>query len=369
MLKRLDPSELDGQTQRSLERALSASLSYVNDAEPGLRRRKAGKSFAYIDIKGRRIVDAATIDRLNALAIPPAWSDVWISPDPLGHIQATGRDLRGRKQYRYHSGWAVCRDDAKFSSLLDFADALPDLRERIDADLRRRGLPFEKVVASIIWLMDNTLIRVGNPAYARDNKSFGLTTLRRRHVTVEGATLRFSFIGKSGKEWRVRLVDRRMARIVRSIQELRGQDLFVYVDEDGTKRPVRSHDVNAYIRDACGPGFTSKHFRTWAATVRAAVLFGQTAVPDSKTATKRELNAMIDKVANRLGNTRAVCRACYIHPLVIETWLDGRLNRELARTAKSLRQLPRGLDEEEALVGVWLKSATRRKARAVAAKP
>ncbi|KRB19260.1 MULTISPECIES: DNA topoisomerase IB [Mesorhizobium] len=333
--------------------ARDAALTYVSDAEPGIRRLKAGKRFSYKGPDGKAVSDA-TRTRIEAIVIPPAWTDVWISPDAHGHIQATGRDQRGRKQYRYHPQWAEERDGAKYSSLVAFAESLPDLRRTIDRDFRRRGLPFERVVAAVVWLLDNTMIRVGNAAYARDNKSFGLTTLRDRHVDIKGSSLRFAFKGKSGKEWRLKLVDRRIARIVRGAQDLPGQKLFQYLDEDGNRRPVRSDDVNRYIRQAVGDAFSSKHFRTWGGTIHAASLFAQTELPESQAQKKRAMNSVIDKVAERLGNTRAVCRKCYIHPLVFEAWLEGRLLAEMADANKRKRSIE-GLDEEEALVLRWLK--------------
>jgi DNA topoisomerase-1 len=337
------------------EAARQASLAYVNDAEPGIRRRRSGTGFFYIEPGGKKLADHETITRIKALGIPPAWTDVWISPDPDGHIQATGRDLRGRKQYRYHARWSECRDEVKYSSLAEFARALPKLREKIDADLRLRGLPRERVVASIVWLLDNTMIRVGNAVYARDNKSFGLTTLRSRHVEVEGAKLRFAFKGKSGKEWKLKLVDRRMARIIRTVQELPGQHLFQYLDETGERRVVKSHDVNNYIREAIGSDFSSKHFRTWGGTVRALSLFAQIPLPDTKAAASRAMNIIVDEVARHLGNTRAVCRKCYVHPLVMESWVQGRLAEELVE-ARRLRRKRRGLDDEEAEVLRWLEA-------------
>lgn len=339
------------------ERAQTADLVYVSDAEPGIRR-TGTKRFAYYAPGGAQIRDEATLARIRALAIPPAWTDVWISPDADGHIQATGRDLRGRKQYRYHERWGAIRDEAKYGSLAEFAEALPALRQRVDGDLRRRSLSRERVVAAIVWLLDNTLIRVGNPAYARDNKSFGLTTLRTRHVAVEGAKLRFSFKGKSGKEWRLQLVDRRMAKIIRTIQELPGQSLFQYFDDDGARRQVRSNDVNDYLREATGAGISSKHFRTWGGTVHAANLLASTELPQTKAAKQRVLNAAIDRVAERLGNTRSVCRNCYIHPDVIVSWLEGTLADEMRAARKSFRKLPDGLDEEEMIVLRWLSSRT-----------
>jgi DNA topoisomerase-1 len=243
----------------------------------------------------------------------------------------------------------------KYSTLADFARALPKLREQVDQDLRRRELPKERVVASVVWLLDNTMIRVGNASYARDNKSFGLTTLRNRHVEVEGAKLRFSFKGKSGKEWKLKLVDRRMAKIIRSIQELPGQDLFQYIDEGGERRAVRSQDVNDYIREIAGDDFSSKHFRTWGGTVRALSLFAELQAPDAQTAVKRAMNIVIDEVARHLGNTRAVCRRCYVHPLVMQSWGKGRLADELVQ-ARRLRRKRQGLDDEEALVLRWLEA-------------
>ncbi|AEH86523.1 DNA topoisomerase IB [Mesorhizobium opportunistum] len=331
-----------------------AALTYVSDAEPGIRRLKAGKGFSYERPDGRPVSDA-TRARIEAIVIPPAWTDVWISPDANGHIQATGRDQRGRKQYRYHPQWAEERDSAKYSSLVAFAESLPELRRRIDSDLRRHGLPLERVVAAVVWLLDNTMIRVGNAAYARDNKSFGLTTLRDRHVDIKGSSLRFAFKGKSGKEWKLKLVDRRIAGIVRGAQDLPGQKLFQYLDEDDNRRPVRSEDINLYIRQAAGDAFTSKHFRTWGGTIRAASLFAQTELPESQAQQKRVMNSVIDKVAERLGNTRAVCRKCYIHPRVLEAWSQGRLLAEIAEANRRKRSID-GLDEEEALVLRWLRA-------------
>ncbi|RAZ91863.1 DNA topoisomerase IB [Mesorhizobium hawassense] len=337
--------------QSSAERA---SLSYVSDADPGIRRLRKGVGFSYSGPSGKAL-GKTTLARIEAIVIPPAWTDVWISPDPDGHIQATGRDQRGRKQYRYHPQWVEERDGVKYSSLVAFAESLPALRRQIDADLRRHGLPLERVVASVVWLLDNTMIRIGNAAYARDNRSFGLTTLRDRHVEITGASLRFAFKGKSGKEWKLKLADRRIAKIVRGAQDLPGQKLFQYLDEDGNRRPVRSEDVNRYIRAGSGAEFSSKHFRTWGGTIHAASLFEQTELPESETARKRVMNSVVDKVAERLGNTRAVCRKCYIHPLVFEAWTEGRLLDEMAEANKRKRLIS-GLDEEETLVLRWLQA-------------
>lgn len=336
------------------ESALQAELTYVNDTGPGILRRRAGKGFSYRAPDGSRVTDPDTLARIAKLAIPPAWTNVWIAEDEHCHIQATGRDLRGRKQYRYHARWSMCRDEVKFSSLVAFAGVLPRLRATVDLDLARRGLPFEKVVATAVWLLDHTMIRVGNAAYARDNQSFGLTTLRDRHVKIEGGTMRFTFKGKSGKEWRLSLSDRRVARVVRGVQDLPGQHLFQYVDENGGRRALTSQDVNRYIRDVCGPAFSSKHFRTWGGTIRAASLFADEPVPETKTARARTMNAIVDQVAARLGNTRTVCRNCYIHPLVIERWESGLLGPEMKQARRALRKPVQGLDEEEALVWRWL---------------
>lgn len=343
------------ETSPAQQRAEEASLAYVSDTEPGIRR-KGAKRFSYHRPNGAMIRDEKTLARIRALVIPPAWTDVWISPDANGHIQATGRDDRGRKQYRYHERWSAFRDEVKYDSLAQFARRLPKLRERVDADLRKRNLSRDRVVAAIVWLLDNTLIRVGNPAYARDNKSFGLTTLRTRHVEIDGAKLRFSFKGKSGKEWRLQLVDRRMSKIVRSIQELPGQSLFQYFNEDGARRAVRSDDVNGYMRETMEGDFSSKHFRTWGGTVHAAELLSGIELPETKSAASRVLNKAIDAVAARLGNTRTVCRKGYIHPAVIESWNAGTLEEEMKTARKSFRKIPEGLDEEEMAVLRWLEA-------------
>ena len=334
-----------------------ADLVYVSDEEPGITRRRSGKGFSYRSPDGERLSDPETLDRIKSLAIPPAWTDVWISPAEDGHIQATGRDQRGRKQYRYHPRWSTCRDEVKYSSLVEFAQALPRLRARVDEDLGKSGLPPERVIASVVWLLDNTMIRVGNSAYARDNNSFGLTTLRDRHVKINGSEIRFAFKGKSGKEWNLRLIDRRIAKIVRGAQDLPGQQLFQYKTADGGRSVVRSQDVNDYIRKASGSDFSSKHFRTWGGTICAASMFADVPVPDTKAATARVANQIIDRVAERLGNTRTVCRNCYIHPLVMDRWAQGRLPEEMAAARRSFRKPVEGLDEEETLVLKWLTNA------------
>lgn len=333
--------------------AEDAGLAYVSDDMPGITRRRSGTGFRYIDEDGRAVKDPETLSRIRELVIPPAWTDVWICAVPQGHIQVTGRDQRGRKQYRYHDGWSAVRDTAKYSSLAVFGSTLPRIRSQIDRDLRKRGVPRERVLASIVWLLDHTMIRIGNAAYAQANGSFGLTTLRNRHVEINGAKMQFSFKGKSGQQWRLQLADRRIARILRSIQELPGQHLFQYFDEDGERHSVSSTDVNAYIQGITGAPFTSKHFRTWGGTVRALSILAATERPDSQRARNVTLNTAIDRVANRLGNTRAVCRKCYIHPSVVEVWLEGKLSDDLSKLSRRKRK---GLDGPESLTLRWLES-------------
>ncbi len=336
---------------------IPADLVYSSDAEPGIRRRRAGRGFWYTDTDGRKIVGSSVLQRIRSLAIPPAWTDVWIAPRKNGHIQAIGRDARGRKQYRYHPHWTLCRDEVKYASLVDFARALAKLRHRVQLDLAKRGLVRDRVLAAVVWLLDNAMIRIGNSAYAHDNKSFGLTTLRDRHVKIDGATLRFSFRGKSGKDWRLKITDRRIARIVKGVQDLPGQHLFQYMDDEGVRRSVTSRDVNDYIRDRSDCAFTSKHFRTWGGTVRAGLLLAATDRPDSKGKLARVLNGVIDQVASRLGNTRTVCRNCYVHPLVVSAWTHGRLGDEMLKIGRRYRRPPNGLDREEAVMLRWLEQA------------
>lgn len=334
--------------------AAQASLSYVSDEMPGIRRHKSGKGFSYVEPNGTRIVDPRKLERIRALAIPPAYTDVWISPKANGHIQATGRDARGRKQYRYHPRWTAIRDEAKFERLAQFGRALPAIRARVDSDLRKRGLPKDRVLASLIWLLENTMIRVGNHTYAKENRSFGLTTLRSRHLSVSGSRIRFKFTGKSGKEWNVQLVDRRIVRTIRSMQELPGQHLFQYEDDEGTRHQIHSEDVNEYLRETSGTDFTSKTFRTWNGTIAALAVLSGTERPDSQAGARRVLNTAIDDVARLLGNTRAVCRKNYIHPRVIASWEAGTLADEIARARRSRRKSPPDLDEAEIVALNWL---------------
>lgn len=351
--------EADAAVSEAAAAAERADLVYVSDSEPGIRRRGSGPRFHYVDAKGAAVRDDATLDRIRWLAIPPAWTDVWICASPSGHIQATGRDAKGRKQYRYHADWTACRDDAKFSSLADFAAVLPKLRARVDEDLRKRNLTRDHVVASIVWLLDNAMLRIGNDIYARDNKSFGLTTLRSRHVAIEGSRIRFAFVGKSGREWKLKLADRRIARIIRSVQELPGQRLFQYLDDEGERREIHSQDVNDYIRGIAGNGFSSRHFRTWGATDAATFLFAQTPLPDTRRQAAHALNRIIDRVAAQLNNTRAVCRRSYVHPAVVAAWLEGRLNDELAAIGRRNPRPLKGLSAEESSLLRWLRAQSR----------
>ena len=310
--------------------AEAAGLAYVNDHDPGITRRRSGKGFTYRGRNGAPVKDRATLQRIRGLAIPPAWNDVWICPDPNGHIQAVGRDQKGRKQYLYHPEWRAHRDESKYGRMAAFGRALPGLRLRVEHDLHRQGLPREKVLAAVVRLLEVTLIRVGNDEYAQQNKSFGLTTLRKRHVDVSGAGAVFEFRGKSGKTHRTAFKDRRLAAIVRRCEELPGQRLFQYIDEDGHRHAVGSHEVNGYIREALGDGFSAKDFRTWAGTLTCAVALLDAEPPSSQTVAKRAINQCVRQTAARLGNTPAVCRSSYIHPAVFETYAEGELARRLA---------------------------------------
>jgi DNA topoisomerase-1 len=312
-----------------------AGMSYVNDDDPGLTRVATKTGFAYRDAQGRAVRDPRILARIKTLVIPPAWTDVWICPSSRGHIQATGRDQKGRKQYRYHPDYRQGRDGSKYGRMIAFGRALPRLRARIEADLAKRGLPREKVLAAVARLMELTLIRIGNEEYARANKSFGLTTLRDRHAAVTSSGARFEFRGKSGKVHATGFRDRRLARIVKACQDLPGQRLFQYMDEDGHRRAVESADVNAYIREALGEDFSAKDFRTWAGTLAAAR--GLAAHPKASDAAeaKRNVTTCVKAVARLLGNTAAVCRGSYIHPLVLEAYERGTLPLKAARSERA----------------------------------
>jgi DNA topoisomerase-1 len=336
----------------------SSRLVYTTDIESGITRKLGKNGFLYYAPDGRKITDSAEISRLNALAIPPAYADVRISPNPLSHLQAIGIDARGRRQYRYHPEWHSERARAKFDQLLEFGERLPDIRERVDVDLRLRAPTMDKALATIVWMLDNLYIRIGNAAYAEDNGSFGLTTLRRRHVKIEGSKVKFRFKGKSGKEWNLVHTDRRIARVVRSLQELPGQQLFQYVCEDGTRRQISSQDVNEYIRDISGAEFSSRQFRTWGATCAAVTAFTPLEVAASEAAIARQMNEVIDAVAAMLVNTRAVCRSSYIHPAVFDEFKAGRLGQLLRTRPTRSKRLLKWMDAEEARVLGWLKSVS-----------
>ena len=335
-------------TAESAATAAAAGLRYVTDDRPGLRRTRSGKGFSYRDAKGRLVSDAGERRRIEALVIPPAWTDVWICPLPKGHLQATGRDERGRKQYRYHPDWRSARDETKFGRLLAFGKALPKIRERVETDLTRRGLPREKVLAAAVKLLETTLIRVGNREYAKQNGSFGLTTLRNRHVEISGSTVRFEFRGKSGKEHSVRIHDRRLARVVQQCRDLPGYELFQYLDDDGARQAIASDDVNAYLREITGQEFSAKDFRTWGGTVLAlAALCEGDRCEGEKEGQKRVVEA-VRRVAADLGNGPSICRKYYIHPAVIEAYLGGRLQ---PMAGAAVDEAAEGKDDP----GAWLR--------------
>lgn len=304
----------------------AARLTYVSDFDPGIRRKTAGHGFNYLDPNGKPVTDEATLDRIRKLAIPPAWTDVWIAPTERGHIQAIGRDVRGRKQYRYHERWREVRDGGKFDRLIAFGRALPKLRKQVDRDLARRGLPREKVLAAVIRVMEITLIRIGNEEYAKANRSFGLTTLRDRHARIGSQSAAFEFRGKSGKVHKTGFSDRRLARVVKACQDLPGQRLFQYLNEDGQRHSVESADVNAYLRDVLGEDFSAKDFRTWAGTLAAARALVALAEGATESEAKRNVVTCVKAVAGVLGNTPAVCRKAYIHPAILEAYEAGKLS-------------------------------------------
>jgi DNA topoisomerase-1 len=329
----------------------AAGLQYVPDDKRGFRRKGAGRGFSYLDSDGVPIRDREVLKRIKALVIPPSWTDVWICPDPNGHLQATGRDAKGRKQYRYHRRYRAFQDETKFDRLLAFSEVLPKIRGRVERDLGKPGLPREKVLATVVRLLEKTLIRIGSDVYARENRSYGLTTMRRRHVAVSGSQLRFEFRGKSGVMRSVAVSDRRAAKIVQQCQTLPGQELFQYLDDNGKRQSVGSGDINAYLREITGEDVTAKDFRTWAGTIYAAV-----ALRDMEPATtEREINAnivrAIDLVAARLGNTRAVCRHYYVHPGVLDAYRAGRVAAAPPSAGETKRRRKRpGLRKDEVAV-------------------
>jgi DNA topoisomerase-1 len=327
-----------------------ARLRYMDDGTPGIRRQRRGKGFSYLTPDARSLRDPEILARIRSLAVPPAWTDVWISPRADGHLQATGRDARGRKQYRYHARWRQVRDETKYARMVMFGSALPRIRRRVAADLKRKGLEREKVLAAVVRLLDETLIRVGNEEYARDNNSFGLTTLRDRHVDIEGATVRFSFCGKGGKHHEVDLDDQRLARVIRRCRDIAGQELFQYLDDQGNRQIVRSEDVNAYLQEIGGDDFTAKDFRTWAGTVLAAITLRACDPCISETQGRREIVAAIKQVAERLGNTPAICRKCYVHPGILIAYQDGSLHDALERVTGGRRSRTRLSADERAVL-------------------
>ena len=334
----------------------SIGLRYVSGDGPAIRRKRAGKGFAYFDARGDRIADRKVLSRIKALVIPPAWTDVWICPSQDGHIQATGRDAKGRKQYRYHAAYRGMREEAKYDHLVAFAEALPTIRSLIAENMAQRGLPRTKVLATVVHLLETTLIRVGNDDYARHNKSYGLTTLRNRHVAISGSEVRFQFVGKSGKKWSLAIRDRRVAKIIRACQELPGQDLLQYFDDDKALRSVSSGDVNAYLRTVAGQDVTAKDFRTWAGTLLMARALKDIGAFESAAHAKRCLRAAVSQVASALGNTPAVCRKSYVHPAVVDSYLDASL---LAVAAEPPDAAP-GLRPDEVFLLALLRRSGRR---------
>ena len=306
-----------------VESAEAAGLRYVTDAAPGIRRQRRGRGFTYIAADGSVIRDKVELERIRKLVIPPRWTNVWICPNPSGHLQVTARDARGRKQYRYHPRYRAVRDETKFGRMIAFSEILPLIRERVERDVTLPELSRDKVLATVVWLLERTLIRVGNDEYARDNGSFGLTTLRRKHVTVSGAKLRFEFRGKSGVPHSVAVTDRRIAHIVQRCQELPGQELFQYLDDDGRRQSVDAGDINEYLRRITGRQVTAKDFRTWAGTTLAAAALRELGGFTSEKQAKAKIVAAIDQISQRLGNTRAVCRKYYVHPVILEAYMEG----------------------------------------------
>jgi len=351
------------------ESAKEAGLRYVTDVAPGIRRMKAGEDFKYVLPSGKP-VPTGDEGRIRALAIPPAWTDVWICPSGNGHIQATGIDARGRKQYRYHPKWRAVRDEDKYGRMMAFVRTLPKLRRAVNRHLKLPGMPREKVLAAIVKLLETTLIRVGNDEYAKSNKSYGLTTLHNRHARVKGTGIHFQFKGKSGVQHAIDLHDTKLAKIIRRCQDLPGEELFAYVDEAGAAHDVGSQDVNDYLKEITGQPFTAKDFRTWAGTVLAATALKEFEAVDTDARRKKNVVAAIEAVAKRLGNTKAVCRKCYVHPAVIDSYMDGSLIEALAKKASAeVTRNVKNLPAEEAAVLALLQqrlTATKKQRRRAA---
>ena len=333
--------------------AEAVELKYVTDESPGIRRKKVGTGFTYVRPGGGRVRDEETLRRIKALVIPPAWTEVWICADSEGHLQATGYDARGRKQYRYHARFREVRDQTKYNRMLEFARVLPKVRRQVKRDLKLRGLSRKKVLAAVVRLLETTLVRVGNDEYAKSNQSFGLTTLRDRHAKINGSKVTLEFKGKSGVEHEVDLEDPRLAKIVKACQDLPGQELFQYRDDEGEVRDVGSADVNQYIQEVAGNGFTAKDFRTWAGTVLAAMALQEVKTFDSQAQAKKNVVKAIESVASKLGNTKAVCRKCYIHPAIFDAYLDGTMAKTVAqRAARAAKSIGRMTAAEAAVLGL-----------------
>lgn len=346
---------LDAPTAENLRAAGAAGLRYTGDNRPGISRHRKGDGFVYKDARGRRITDPMTLGRIKSLVIPPAWTDVWICPIANGHLQATGRDLRQRKQYRYHPEWRRHRDDNKFSHVLGFARALPKIRRRVGRDLASSGMPRNKVLAAVVKLLETTLIRIGNDEYARTNKSYGLTTMRNGHAKVKGGQITFKFRGKSGRFHDITLQDRRLAAVVRRCQEMPGQELFAYEVEDGAVVDVGSQEVNDYLRQITGGEYTAKDFRTWAGTVLAAIALREMEACTSEAQVKKNILTAVESVAAMLGNTPAVCRKCYIHPGILDSYLSGAtISTVSQRIREGIDASLRQMRPEEAAVVVLL---------------
>jgi len=347
----------------AMDAAEEAGLLYVSDDRPGYTRKAKGDDFDWLDADGKLICDEQRLLRLKRLAIPPAWTEVWVSPLANGHIQATGRDARGRKQYVYHDRWREVRDENKYDRIISFGKTLPKIRRRIARDLKLPGLPRNKVLAAVVQLLERTFIRIGNEEYARENKSFGLTTMKDRHVRVKGAKLRFRFRGKSGREHEVDVTDGRIANIISKLQDLPGQDLFQYVDHDGKVRDITSQDVNEYLREITGQDFSAKDFRTWAGTVLTAIALNAQEQFETPKQAKSNINMAIKAVAKILGNTPAICRKCYVHPAVLENYLDQESIEGLKQTTEdTLEKEDVDLRSSETAVLKFLESRLTKKA-------
>jgi DNA topoisomerase-1 len=355
-----DSTDTDAVHADPADAARAAGLRYVHDDRPGIRREAVKDGFRYLDAKGEPVTDESTLARIKRLVIPPAWTEVWICPQANGHLQATGRDARGRKQYRYHAKWREARDEVKYERMLKFGNALPAIRAEVDRALKLPGLPREKVLATIVYLLEATMMRVGNEEYARTNKSFGLTTLRNRHAKVDGSDVEFSFRGKSGVYHKVKVHDRRLARIVARSRDLPGQELFQYVDEDGATHSIDSSDVNDYLRTITGEEYTAKDFRTWSGTVLAALALQEFEKFDSEAQAKKNIVRAIESVAEKLGNTPSICRKCYVHPAVLDAYLEGAALEVLReRTEEKLAEDLHALQPEEAAVLAMLQQRLR----------